>query len=169
MFFQVSRVQFYGPIAIFCNGLFAGAAAYVTLVEHPARMQCGTALAATVFGPSYRRGTVMQALLAGVACVAALLEWRASGFAGWLVGGILIGAVIPFTLIVIFPTNNKLLDPGLDRSSDRARALLTKWGRLHAVRTGLSLVALVLLLWCEGRDVTLSHESMLKQDLFHLR
>jgi hypothetical protein len=71
-------------------------------------------------------------------------------------GGILIGAVIPFTLIVIFPTNKKLLDPALDRSSDRVRTLLTKWGRLHAVRTGLSLVALVLLLWCEGRDVTLS-------------
>jgi hypothetical protein len=45
---------------LFC-GLFAGAAIYVNLVEHPARMECGPELAATEFGPSYPRATVMQA------------------------------------------------------------------------------------------------------------
>jgi uncharacterized membrane protein len=32
----------------------------------------------------------------------------------------------------------------LDRDLDRAKRLLTQWNRLHAVRTLLSLVALVL-------------------------
>jgi hypothetical protein len=32
-------------IAILCTTLFTGAAIYVTLVEHPARMACGTELA----------------------------------------------------------------------------------------------------------------------------
>src|SRR5262245_26490942 len=31
-------------IATLCAGFFAGAAAYITLVEHPARLSCGTAL-----------------------------------------------------------------------------------------------------------------------------
>jgi hypothetical protein len=42
-------------VSVLAATLFGGAAIYITLVEHPARMVCGTQLAATVFGPSYRR------------------------------------------------------------------------------------------------------------------
>jgi hypothetical protein len=58
-----------------------------------------------------------------------------------------LGLVIPFTLIVILPTNKRLLDPGLDRSSAEAAALLARWGRLHAVRSVLSALAFGLLAW----------------------
>src|SRR5918999_1837764 len=51
-------------VATVCAGLFAGAAIYITLVEHPARLSCGTALAVREFGPSYLRATLMQAPLA---------------------------------------------------------------------------------------------------------
>lgn len=51
-------------IAIFSAGLFAGAALYVSFVEHPARLECGPVLAVTEFAPSYRRGAIMQATLA---------------------------------------------------------------------------------------------------------
>ncbi len=51
-------------LATLSCALFAGAAIYVNLVEHPARMACGTKLAATVWAPSYARATVMQASLA---------------------------------------------------------------------------------------------------------
>jgi uncharacterized membrane protein len=132
--------------AIFCTGLFAGAALYVTLVEHPARLECGTALAVAEFAPSYRRATVMQALLAAVAFLAAVAAWVTSSNSAWLLGGTLIVAVIPFTLLAILPTNKKLLDPSLDRNSDSARQLLIRWGRLHAVRTVLSLVAFAVFL-----------------------
>jgi hypothetical protein len=46
--------------------VFAGAAMYITLVEHPAQMECTTELAATEFRPSYRRAAVMQASLAAL-------------------------------------------------------------------------------------------------------
>ena len=129
-----------------CTGLFAGAALYVTLVEHPARLECGTALAVAEFAPSYRRGAVMQPLLAALAFLAAIGVWLTSGKSAWLLGAILIVTVIPFTLLAILPTNKKLLDPSLDRNSDSARQLLIRWGRLHAVRTVLSLVAFVIFL-----------------------
>lgn len=50
--------------ATVCCSLFAGAAVYITLVEYPARMECGGEVAATEFPPSYRRGAMMQAPLA---------------------------------------------------------------------------------------------------------
>jgi hypothetical protein len=134
-------------LATLCAGLFAGAAIYITFVEHPARLECGTALAATEFGPSYRRATRMQASLAAVGLVAALVAWGQGRGLAVLIGGLLLGVVIPFTLLVIRPTNNRLLDAGLDRSSAEAAALLAWWGQLHAVRSVVSAVAFGVLVW----------------------
>lgn len=125
-------------------GLFAGAAIYINLVEHPARMQGGTALAVTQFAPSYHRAAVMQGSLAAVGSVSAAAVWLMGAKLSWLIGGMFLVAVIPFTLLVIFPTNKQLLDPALDKDSQRAHQLLTRWGRLHAVRSFLSLVAFVM-------------------------
>jgi len=132
-------------VALLCTGLFAGAAVYISLVEHPARLECGTALASAEFGPSYRRAAVMQASLAVVGCLAAVAAWAQGSATAVLVAGLVLGAVVPFTLIVIMPTNKRLLDAGLDGGSPEAAALLARWGRLHAVRSVVSGVALLLL------------------------
>lgn len=120
-------------LATVSAGLFAGAAIYVNLVEHPARMECGTDLAIREFAPSYRRATVMQVLIAGIGFVMAIAAWATGSSVWWLVGGTILVAVIPFTLLVIFPTNKKLLDPSLDKTAELANTLLLRWGRLHAV------------------------------------
>ena len=60
--------------------------------------------------------------------------------------------VIPFTLIVIFPTNKKLLDRSLDKRSELASKLLTRWGRLHAVRSVLSLIAFLIFIFLLARN-----------------
>ena len=132
-------------VALLCTGLFAGAAIYVSLVEHPARLECGPALAIAEFGPSYRRGAVMQASLAVVGCLAAVAAWAQGSATSVLIAGLLLGAAVPFTLIAILPTNKRLLDAGLDRGSPEAAALLARWGRLHAVRSVVSGVAFLLL------------------------
>jgi uncharacterized membrane protein len=135
-----------GILSAVTAGLFTGAAAYVTLVEHPARLSCGTSIAVTQWRPSYRRATVMQASLAASALVLSFATWWTSGRATWLVGGIMIGVVIPFTLLVMVPTNRRLADTSLDTSSSEAAALLQRWGRLHAVRTLCSAAAFTILL-----------------------
>lgn len=94
-------------------GLFAGAAIYINIVEHPARMECETDLALMEFAPSYRRATVMQVALAAVGFLCATATWLMGASLWWLIGGIVLVAVIPFTLIVIFPTNKKLLDSSI--------------------------------------------------------
>ncbi|HVO60667.1 MAG TPA: DUF1772 domain-containing protein [Terriglobales bacterium] len=134
-------------IAVLSCALFSGAAVYITLVEHPARMQCGVELAATEFAPSYRRATVMQATCAAVGLLSSVAAWLAGATIWWLVAGVLLGAVIPFTLIVVLPTNKRLLDPTLDKRSAEAERLLARWGRLHAVRSVLSGLALLLYLY----------------------
>ena len=59
-------------VAILAATLFSGAAIYINLAEHPARMECGTEFAVTVFGPSYRRAAVLQVILALTATIAGL-------------------------------------------------------------------------------------------------
>jgi Domain of unknown function (DUF1772) len=133
-------------VAVLAAAVFAGAAIYISLVEHPARMECGTKLAATEFGPSYRRAAVMQSVLAIVSAAAGIGAWLQSASLSWLAGAALIFAVVPFTLIAIMPTNQKLLSPELDLASNAARRLLERWGTLHAFRSALSFVATVIFL-----------------------
>src|SRR5688572_16454330 len=132
-------------IALVCAGLFAGAAVYITLVEHPARLECGVAVALAEFRPSYRRAAAMQASLAAIGSLTAVGAWALGQDVPVLVAGLLLGAAIPFTLLVVLPTNKRLLDPALDAHSSDAGALLLRWGRLHAVRSAVSIVAFVLL------------------------
>jgi hypothetical protein len=133
-------------VATFCCLLFAGAAVYINLVEHPARMGFDTKTAATVWAPSYRRATVMQASLALLSFVAGIASCLLGGGTGWLIAAALIGLVVPFTLVVIKPTNDQLLAPERDLASADTRALLERWGLLHAVRSALSVAASVLYL-----------------------
>jgi len=134
-------------IAVLSCALFTGASVYITFIEHPARMQCGVEIAATEFAPSYRRATVMQATCAAVGLLASFAAWLGGASFWWVVAGVLLGSVIPFTLIVILPTIKQLLSPALDRGSAVAERLLARWGRLHAVRSILSGIALLLFLY----------------------
>ena len=133
-------------LAVLCCILFAGAAIYINLVEHPARMGCDTKTAATVWAPSYKRATVMQAPLAIISFLAGVGAWLLGGGLLWLIGAVLIGLVVPFTFIAVMPTNHQLLAPGRDLSSAETRSLLEKWGRLHAVRSVLSFLASIVYL-----------------------
>src|SRR5438105_13182158 len=91
-------------LATLSSALFAGAASYVNLVEHPARMGCGTKLAATVWAPSYARATVMQASPAIVSLLSGGASWLLGGGTQWAVGAVPIGLSLPFTFTASMPT-----------------------------------------------------------------
>ena len=139
-------------VATFAAGLFAGAAIYITAVEHPARMECGTDVAIREFAPSYRRATVMQVSLAVISFLMSIAAWLAIGSVWWLAGGGILVAVIPFTPMVILPTNKKLLDPSLANNSELVSELLVLWGRLHAARSLLSVISFLIFLYLLGRS-----------------
>src|SRR5437879_11871958 len=106
-------------IATLCTGLFTGAAIYVNLVEHPARLEPGTAAAVKQWRPSYRRGTVMQASLAVVGFLSAVGAWLQGRGTQVLIAGLLSGLVFTVTLTVIVPTNEQWSDADLDVSSTK--------------------------------------------------
>ena len=123
-------------LSIACAGLFCGAALYVNFVEHPARMACGPELALCEFAPSYQRATIMQVSLAiGGLALGLTAAWRLHD--SWVaVGAVLLGASVPFTLIMMLPSNKQLLDPTLDSRS--SRSLACSAGGIACTRSGPS-------------------------------
>jgi hypothetical protein len=133
-------------LAILTTALFTGAAVYVSLVEQPARLTCPIDVAIAEWRPSYRRATVMQASLAVLGTLFGIAAGISSGGGAWIVAAFVLSAVVPFTLFVMRATNKRLEDPRLDLSGAEARDLLVRWGHLHAVRSAISLAALLLML-----------------------
>ena len=134
-------------LATLASGIFAGAAIYINLVEQPARLSCGITLALREWRPSYKRGAAMQASLALLGSALGFVSWWKSGDPAWIIGGALLFAVIPVTLIVILPTNKRLQNDKLDMVPTEAERLLRLWGKLHAVRSALSLIAFLIFLF----------------------
>jgi hypothetical protein len=134
-------------VAALSAALFAGAAIYINVAEHPARMELDTRNAAMQWAPSYKRATWMQAPLAIIGFLAGAGVWLAGGSLVWLVGGLFIGAAVPITFIFIMPTNRRLLAAQRDLGSAETRQLLERWASLHAMRSVCSAIATLLMLW----------------------
>jgi len=129
-----------------CAGLFAGAAGYISLVEHWARLQAGPSVALAQFRPGFPRARGIQASLAVIGGGSALISWLAGGGASWLVVALLLFGIVGFTLVSIRPVYNALLAPSLRAESPAARELLVRWGRLHNIRSALGLLAFLMAL-----------------------
>lgn len=130
-----------GLAALILATLFAGAAIYILSAEQPARLALTDAPLLQHWQESYPRAARMQAGLAVLASLAgALAFWRLRNPL-WLVGAALMLANLPFTLIVIAPVNDALLALGTEQAGAASRSLIERWGALHGVRAGLSVLA----------------------------
>lgn len=131
--------QLPGLLALIAAALFTGAAFYVGFAEQPARLMLDDQAMLAQWKPSYRRGYIMQATLAIVGALLGGLAFWCTGDITWLVGAIAIAANWPYTLIGIMPTNKRLGDT--TEANPETRALMRRWGSLHARRTMLGGVA----------------------------
>src|ERR1700733_10737258 len=129
------KAMTFGLLALIAVALFTGAAFYVNVVEQPARLSLDDRALLTEWKPSYRRGAAMQAPLALVGFLLAIVAWRQTSEPGFLIGGVAIVAAWPWTLIGIKPTNDALLATEPDKAGPQVRALVVRWGALHAFRT----------------------------------
>jgi hypothetical protein len=136
-----------GLLALVVASVFTGAAFYVNFAEQPARLTLDDRALLAEWKPSYKRGFAMQAPLAMIGFLLGLIAWWQGGQQGFLIGAIAMIAPWPWTLYVIKPVNDRLLELEPDQAGPGSRALIVKWGTLHAVRTGLGAVGTAAFLW----------------------
>ena len=135
-----------GQLAFMIASVFSGAALYVNIVEQPARLVLGDDALLRQWKPSYKHGFAMQAPLAAIGFLLAVLAWWQTRQWEWLIGGIILAANWPYTLFVIMPTNSKLMAMEPTQHAPDMRALIVHWARLHAVRTALGFAAALVFL-----------------------
>lgn len=136
-----------GLLALIAAAIFFGAAIYVNVAEQPARLALDDRALLSEWKPSYKRGAAMQAPLALLGFALGMIAWWQSSHPGFLIGAIAIVAPWPWTLYGIKPTNDALLATDPERAGPASRALIVKWGALHAVRTAMAALAIAALLW----------------------
>ena len=117
----------FGLLALTTAALFSGAAIYVNVAEHPARLKLDDAALLSEWKPSYKRGYVMQASLAiigglvGLAAYVIAPDWR------WVLGGVVLLANWPYTIFAIMPINRRLMETPPEGATAETRRTLKWW------------------------------------------
>jgi hypothetical protein len=134
-------------LALVCAAVFFGAAAFVNVVEQPARLSLDDRAMLLEWQQSYNRAAPMQAGLAMASAILGFISaWQVRDWR-WALGAVVILANWPYTLLVIKPTNDKLHAIPADQANADARRMVVLWGHLHAVRSALGLIATMIFFW----------------------
>lgn len=132
-----------GQFALVTAAVFTGAAVYINVAEQPARLSLDDRALVAEWKPSYARGFAMQASLALASALAGFLAfWVTRGW-GWMLGALLMFANWPYTLLVILPVNKRIEATAPESANAQTRALIVRWGALHAGRSLLGIAATV--------------------------
>ncbi|HLE65877.1 MAG TPA: hypothetical protein VI730_01905 [Burkholderiales bacterium] len=129
-------------IALFCCALFAGAATYVSLVEHPTMTEGGLKLEGIYLLTSHPRPVVFQTSFGTIGSLSGILAGLAGADLWWSAGGGVLAAATLLQVFAVIPLSRRILD--IDPQSDPRNAIplyetLTK---LHAAQSLAGLAAL---------------------------
>jgi hypothetical protein len=136
-----------GQLALTLAAAFTGAAIYVSVAEQPARLVLDDSGLLRQWQSSYPRASVMQASLAILSALLGLATYWSTGDWRWLAGAVLIFANVPYTVLVVLPTNKRLQAAAPAAADGGTRNAIEAWARLHLVRNALGLLATAVYLW----------------------
>lgn len=150
-------------------GIFAGAATYISAVQHPAVVDTDDlAVQVPFFYHMYPKAASMQAptaILSGASAIAVHYLQKEKPIEMplvWLVSGCLMVAIVPYTVVTMIPLNNQLMDSKQCLAEGKVwmNKSLKRWAKLHNVRTAVSIAAftgmLVALVQASGPQVTVN-------------
>lgn len=124
---------------------FAGVCLYIALVQQPVRTGLTAAAALADFRAVIPRAEKVQAPLLIVSLVATAVHVADSPSWPVAAGGLLLLAVLVLTLVTVLPINRRLLSGAATDHVAEARTTLSRWGRLHLVRTVIACAGAVAL------------------------
>lgn len=104
---QINSLKFLATVG---GGIFAGISIGISAVDVPARRELEPKAALTQWRAMFLRAKRVQASLALCCGLSSFAVGYLAKDHVWLVGGSLMVSMLPFTLLAIMPTNNKLLD-----------------------------------------------------------
>ncbi|CAF3940026.1 unnamed protein product [Adineta steineri] len=135
-------------LAVVGAGFFAGTALYITIGETPALQDFGLDEHWSFFPHMYKRAAVSQSIFgvtAGIAAIAHGTRINGSSFDRnlWIIAGTTFVAIIPYTVFIMFPTNNTIINDNKETqlgkesqiSVTQRKEILQKWAGLHLGRT----------------------------------
>ncbi|XP_061179116.1 uncharacterized protein LOC133187733 [Saccostrea echinata] len=142
-----------GFAAVGCTAYFSGAAWYINLVHVPTlfRTVHDTKTLLNEWRLCYTLSRKYQGKLAILGSTSAAAVWYFSNASDhrwlWLAGGLTFISVWPWTLLVMIPDINRLLDESvLERKGETwVREKIQVWNKRHAVRSVVSSLAFDLL------------------------
>ncbi len=134
-------------LALFLCGTFFGAAVYISIAQHPATMKAGVSVAAKFFPPMYGLAAPMQIVSALGGTLGGLVQWYLTDNVLWAIGAAFLVFVIPFTVVVLKPINDQLLDSKAQRTESETENLLNLWAPRHLVRSIASGLSFAIYLW----------------------
>ncbi|TMW56777.1 hypothetical protein Poli38472_006787 [Pythium oligandrum] len=133
------------------SGLFVGGALYTSVVQQPAFLECATTneFRAPYFSRAYAHAARLQSRLSIVSSVSAiaagilLRESDSTNSKLWLASGSLMLTIIPYTIVRMLKLNFQLIDTAncIKQGDKWMEENFRRWGQLHHVRTGISMVA----------------------------
>jgi hypothetical protein len=128
-----------GLYAFAVASAFLGAAIYIGLVEHPARLTLGARAMVREWAVSDHRGTILLTALSLGSAVLAFVQYRLGGDVRWIIGGLAILSSWPYEYYVLVPVSIWLCAVPPEKSAP-ARKLMRDWGLLE---WGYALIGLV--------------------------
>lgn len=104
-------------LATFCCGVFLWSGCLHILGAASRAFETGSDFAVRLFAPMYHRASAMQASLAIIGTIASIVAYSLGGGPGVLLSAVLIGSVVPFTLLIVEPLNDQIksIDPSAER------------------------------------------------------
>lgn len=130
-------------IALFCCALFAGAAAYVSLVEHPTMTEGGRELTGSYILFAQPRPAFFQTSFAVIGSLAGISAGVAGAASWWLAGGLLLGIAAFFQLSYVMPETRRLAESAASGDPKQSTSISSgRLARLHALQSLAGLAAL---------------------------